>query len=277
LKLYPIQTGTVAIKKNQLVGEGTGALRLLNVLFGSEWTTPLPIIAWLIDHPEGMIVVDTGETSRTSEPDYFPRWHPYYRRAVRMSVAADDEIGPRLTKLGLSPADIRIVVLTHLHTDHAGGLHHFPKSDIYVHPSELAAAKSFSGKINGYLPHHWPKWFAPKPIAFQAGSVGPFDSVQYLTRAKDVMIIPTPGHTAAHVSVIVKNEGVSYFLAGDTTYTEATLRQRQVDGVSPNQKLALQTIDRILEYGRREPTVYLPTHDPGSIQRIEHRQIMAAG
>jgi hypothetical protein len=40
----------------------------------------------VIDHPEGIIVVDTGETARTSDPDYFPRWHPYYRGSVRMNV-----------------------------------------------------------------------------------------------------------------------------------------------------------------------------------------------
>jgi N-acyl homoserine lactone hydrolase len=277
LKIHPIQTGTVAIKKNQQIGRGLGALRLLNVFLGSEWTAPLPIIAWLIDHPEGPIVVDTGETARTGEPDYFPRWHPYYRLAVRMSVAAEDEIGPQLTRLGLSAADIRVVVLTHLHTDHAGGLHHFPKSEIYVHASELAAARGFSGKINGYLPHRWPKWFVPKPIAFEAELVGTFDHVQYLTQAKDVMIVPTPGHTASHVSVIVQQEGISYFLAGDTTYAEATLRQRQVDGVSPDKKRALQTIDKILEYAGREPMVYLPAHDPATIQRLESRQVLAAG
>jgi len=277
LKIHPIQTGTVAIKKNQQIGRGPGALRLLNVFLGSAWTAPLPILAWLIDHPEGPIVVDTGETARTSEPAYFPRWHPYYRLAVRMSVAAEDEIGPQLARLGLSSADIRVVVLTHLHTDHAGGLRHFPKSEIYVHPSELAVARGSLGKVNGYLPHRWPKWFAPKPIAFETEPVGTFDDVQYLTGAKDVMIVPTPGHTASHVSVIVEDEGISFFLAGDTTYAEATLRQRQVDGVSPDKNLALQTIDRISKYAGREPMVYLPTHDPATIQRLESRQVLAAG
>ena len=42
-----------------------------------NWTDPMPIYAWLIEHPEGLIVVDTGESARVNEPGYPPRWHPY--------------------------------------------------------------------------------------------------------------------------------------------------------------------------------------------------------
>jgi hypothetical protein len=55
MKIYPIQTGTVVIKKNQQVGQGQGALRQLNMLLGSEWTMPLPILAWVIEHPTGLL------------------------------------------------------------------------------------------------------------------------------------------------------------------------------------------------------------------------------
>ena len=273
MKIHPIQTGTVVIKRNQQVGKGVGAMRLLNMLFGSEWTAPLPILAWVIDHPEGIIIVDSGETSHaTTQPDYFPRWHPYYRLAVRMTVKSEDEIGPQLHKLGIQPADVKTVILTHLHTDH------FPKSDIYVHSAELVAARSFEGRImNGYLPYRWPTWFSPKHFAFQAEQVGSFDQVQYLTHARDVIIVPTHGHTPSHVSVIVRQDGVSYFLAGDTTYTEEFLINRQVDGVSPNKSRSLRTIDQILKYITLEHTVYLPTHDPSSIQRLARTQITVAG
>ena len=101
MKIHAIQTGTVVIKKNQQVGKGAGFSRQLNILFGSEWTEPLPILAWVIEHPEGIIVVDTGETARAAEPGYFPAWHPYYRMAVRLNVAPEEEIGPQLQKLGI--------------------------------------------------------------------------------------------------------------------------------------------------------------------------------
>src|SRR5713226_8464833 len=118
IRIHALQTGTVMIKTCQLRGRGQGAGRMLNTLTGSEWTPSLPIYAWVIEHPEGVIVVDTGETARTSEAGYFPRWHPFHRLAARMSVRPEDEIGPQLQRLGISPREVRQVILTHFHTDH---------------------------------------------------------------------------------------------------------------------------------------------------------------
>ncbi len=79
MRIHALQTGTVAIKQRQRQGVGLGTRRRLNTLFDSAWTEPLPIYVWVIEHPEGIIVVDTGETARAAEPGYFPWWHPYYR------------------------------------------------------------------------------------------------------------------------------------------------------------------------------------------------------
>src|SRR5689334_2641590 len=71
MKIHPIQTGTVQIKPSQRVGRGRGWMRQVNILLDRTWTEPLPIYAWAIETDEGVIVVDTGETARTSEPGYF--------------------------------------------------------------------------------------------------------------------------------------------------------------------------------------------------------------
>ena len=52
-------------------------MRLSNTFTDRHWTEPLPIYVWAIEHPEGLIVIDTGETSRASQPGYFSAWHPY--------------------------------------------------------------------------------------------------------------------------------------------------------------------------------------------------------
>jgi hypothetical protein len=76
LQIHLLQTGLVRIKSAQRRRRLGGLAR---VILDRTWTEWLPIYAWAIEHPEGAIVVDTGETARTSEPDYFPQWHPYYR------------------------------------------------------------------------------------------------------------------------------------------------------------------------------------------------------
>ena len=58
----------------------------------------------------------------------------------------DDEIGPQLRARGFDPGDVRWVVLTHLHTDHAGGLAHFPNSEIVITREEFEYAKGRRGR-----------------------------------------------------------------------------------------------------------------------------------
>src|SRR5271154_5248488 len=120
MKIHAIRTGTVQVKECQRIGRGRGLMRQVNILLDRSWTEPLPIYAWAIETDEGVIVVDTGETAKTREWGYFPVWHPYYYLAVRIDVTPEQEIGPRLREIGIHAADVRTVVLTHMHTDHAG-------------------------------------------------------------------------------------------------------------------------------------------------------------
>jgi N-acyl homoserine lactone hydrolase len=268
MKIHALQTGTVRVKASQRVGHGYGPLRQANILLDRSWTEPLPIHAWAIETNEGVIVVDTGETARTSEPGYFPRWHPYFQLAVEMDVTPEQEIGPQLRTAGIGTEEVRTLILTHLHTDHAGGLHHFPKSEILVSGEELRLAKGFRGQLRGYLPNRWPEWFDPRAIAFETIPFGPFDRSRPVTSDGRVVIVPTPGHTPGHVSVIVVDGDVSYFLAGDTSFTQELLIEQKVDGVSPNRAISLRTLHTILRYAQERPTVYLPTHDPESGSRL---------
>jgi N-acyl homoserine lactone hydrolase len=122
--VHAIRTGFVQVRRAQMERRRNGLGRVADMLFDPEWTSWLPIYAWLIEHEDGLILVDTGETSRVHELGYHPSWHPFYRRAVHFSVHPEEEIGPQLRALGVPLRDIRQVILTHLHTDHAGGLIH---------------------------------------------------------------------------------------------------------------------------------------------------------
>jgi len=266
-KVHAIRTGLVRIKRSQMAGRGRGLARLGHILTDPEWSDWVPIHAWLVEHDEGLILVDTGETARVHQRGYHPRWHPFYRRASRFQVSPEDEIGPQLQTLGVKARDIRQVVLTHLHTDHAGGLAHVVGRKTWLHPIEWQAAKGLGGQGQGYLPHRWPKWWDPEPLRFESQALGPFQERMPLTSRGDVFVVPTPGHTPGHVSVVVRG-APSIFIAGDTSYTEELLRQGVVDGVSPDPDVARQTNHRILAFAREQPLVYLPSHDPQSADRL---------
>jgi N-acyl homoserine lactone hydrolase len=270
INIHAVQTGTVDIKTAHRIRKPGGLIR---VFTDSKWTEWLPIYAWVIDHPEGIIIVDTGETSKSSDPNYYPRWHPFYR-SVRMNVRPEDEIGLQLRGMGITHEDIKTLVLTHFHTDHAGGLHHFPGTEILVSETGHRLASGFGGRLRGYLPNRWPEWFSPKPITFVPERFGPFEQSYKVTQAGDVLIVPTPGHSPGHVSVLVNTEDVIFFLAGDTSYSQSLLIKRTPDGVSPRASVAVDTMDRILRLADSQPLVYLPTHDPESVDRLAEKRTL---
>jgi glyoxylase-like metal-dependent hydrolase (beta-lactamase superfamily II) len=271
-KIHAISTGKVTIRPSQVEGKGADSMRVLKVFLDRRWTEPLPIYAWAIEHPEGVVVVDTGETANTAEPGYYPRWHPYYRN-VKTVVKRDEEIGPQLEEIGIKANEVRQVILTHMHTDHAGGLCHFPNSEIVIMKRAFELARGFRGMIRGFLPHRLPSWLSPRLIDLSNEKYGPFPKSLRITKAGDIILVPTSGHTEAHISVVLETSDFKYFFAGDTSYNQDLMLRGKIDGVSANANAAHETIQNIQRFTTIEPVVYLPSHDPDSEKRLVNDEV----
>jgi N-acyl homoserine lactone hydrolase len=273
MRIHAIQTGRVQIKQAQIAGRGHGLWRQIQPIVSSEWAEWVPVYAWAIEHAEGVIVVDTGSGGHLRS---LPRWHPYFRLAARFEIEPEQEIGPQLRSLGISARDVKTLVLTHLHIDHDGGLAHFPHSRIFVDSSEIARAAGIRGSLLGYLPRRWPSWFDPQPLAWQPLRYGPFPQSARLTAAGDVIAVPTPGHTPNHVSVSMRDGEEQIMLAGDASYSESTMLRGAIDGVTPDEAASTATLADIRALCAARPTIYLPTHDPRSAERLAGRCTVAA-
>ena len=272
MRIHAIQTGTVKIKTAQVEGRGHGLRRQLAVYTDRNWTEWLPTYAWAIEHPEGVIVVDTGQGVHLLETP--ASYHPFLRWEVVFRIEREEEVGPQLRALGIGPRDVKKVVLTHLHIDHDGGLAHFPYSEIIVASGELGTASGWAGRIRGYLPNRWPSWFDPAPLNLMAEPYGSFTRSRRLTHSGDVVAVATPGHTADHVSILVQEDDTTIFLAGDTSYNENLMLAGSVDGVTPDERMSRATLGAIRSFAQSRPTVYLPTHDPQSGNRLANRRLV---
>ena len=271
MKVHAIKTGSVRVKTAQTEARGGDLASKLAIFADPQWTDWLPTFAFAIEHEEGVIVVDTGQAVHLLEAQR-QSFHPYFRWEVGFQIEPEEEVGPQLRALGIGAHDVKQVVLTHLHIDHDGGLAHFPHSEILAAGGEIDRAKGLMGTIQGYLPQRWPSWFSPVRVDLSDGPFGPFAASKRLTKAGDVIVVATPGHTADHLSVVVEDGDRTIFIAGDTSYSEALMLAGKVDGVSPHQNISSATLSGIRLLGQQRSLVYLPTHDPDSGVRLTARQ-----
>ena len=272
--IIPIKTGTIRIRPKHRAGDKTKSLwrRRLELLTDRNWTEPLPIYTYLVEHSEGLILLDCGETSKAG---FFPWWHPFFRFNMDLLVEPGDEIGPQLRARGIDPTrDLKALVLSHLHHDHADGLEYFEGTEVIVSQDNYDAAKGIPGTIRGAVPQQWPTWFEPTLREFDGPAISSFEGSIPLTDDGTVFAVPTPGHMAGHLSLVVRTDDVTWFLAGDATYDQDLLLQRVVDGPAEDVPTSLATMDRIAHFAANEPTVLLPAHDPAAEERLAQRNLL---
>lgn len=266
MQVHAITTGYVKITEKWRQGEGTGVMRLVNTIFDKQQSDWLPIWCFVIEHEAGLIVVDTGIAANANDPVYFPPYMPLLQKAAQFKISREAELDYQMCDQGLNPDDVRYVIMTHLHQDHDGGLHHFKNAEFIVSQKEWDAASGLAGRMGGYLNHRWFDGFAPTTINFTDGAFASFaESYQLLP---GVTLVPTYGHSAGHLSVIVEKGSRSFVFAGDMAYTEQALQQVILDGVTSDLEIATESMRQMREYVNTHETVFLPSHDPESEKRL---------
>lgn len=207
----------------------------------------LPVNAFLVAHPSGLCLFDTGQAAHAAEPGYLPRWHPYLRLA-RFELAQGDEIAAQLRARGVESTSVRWVVLSHMHTDHVGGVKDFPGAEIVVSTKDWERAQGLAGRLRGYVPQHWPRGVKPRLVDLSGPPLGPFGASLDLAGDGALLLVSTPGHTSGHLSLIARDDSSGFFLGGDIAHTSAELVEKEPE---------------IAHFCEAEGLVVLLAHDDG--------------
>ncbi|MDO5655892.1 MAG: N-acyl homoserine lactonase family protein [Flavobacteriaceae bacterium] len=269
IEIIPIQTGTVAVKQKFIDARFKNFLSKPDFLLDKIFTNHLPIWLWVIKHPEGIFVIDTGENSKVNDKDYFDKvgfftkW--VNRTQFKFEVEPNQEVGEQLKRLGITKDKIKKVILTHLHIDHFDGLHDFEGVEIVINKLEWEKP-SFS------IPELFPKWLKPTLVTTDKTISGGFNAFP-LTDSNDLFLIHTPGHTIGHCSVLLCGTDLSVIFAGDVVYTQEQIQNNAFAGVNQNFKIAKNTYAVLKSFMSIQPTIFLPSHDPNSANRLKEMEI----
>jgi N-acyl homoserine lactone hydrolase len=165
-------------------------------LEGAVRTVTVPVTAYLLIHPSGLTVFDTGLGPRFCRPDGSPQ-----------EGAADLEesgrIDSQIRAAGFDPDEVETVVNSHLHTDHAGGNVWLSHARVVVQASEWEYASTTND-----VAYHRPEYDTGQDIRCITGELDLFDD-------GSVLAYPTLGHTPGHQSLRVQTTSGPVVLAGD--------------------------------------------------------------
>ncbi|MBA3807465.1 MAG: MBL fold metallo-hydrolase [Solirubrobacterales bacterium] len=257
MKIHLLRTGTVRLKHSFLF-PSRGVRRQLDLFLPGEWSEPVPIHCWAIEHDGRLLLVDSGETAGVKDVPF-----------ARFQVTPEQELPAAMAASGLALQDVSEVVLTHHHGDHVDGLIHV-RAPVLIHEEELRHLRTaFPSVMRRVLRQPLPPYFAPRTFALDGGPFGAFARSRALSDDGRILAVGTPGHTPGHISVIcIDDSGRHVMLAGDATDTLEQLLALRADAVAPDPKVHVATLEAIKAHCAQHPTVYLPSHDPQTAERL---------
>lgn len=227
--------------------------------------SPLPIPAFLVDHPSaGPVLVDTGlHASVASAPA--ANLGALGARMYDIRMSAEQAVPAQLEALGVDPLSVRAVVMTHLHYDHASGVSAFPEATFVVSREEWDAAAS-GGVLQGYRPRQFDHAFDWRTIDYantELDSFAGFGRSVDLFGDGSIRLVFTPGHTAGHQSVVLRLHDRELLLTGDATYRRRAVEEDELPLFCADEHLYRRSVSEIRAYVERTPTaVVICGHDP---------------
>jgi glyoxylase-like metal-dependent hydrolase (beta-lactamase superfamily II) len=206
---------------------------------------------FLLDTDEGVILIDTGFKADFAAPAKRLGAPLYMGELVNDYMSAFDE-------LGYKPEQVTKILITHKHNDHSDCISMFPNAKVYISPEDADAMKLPEG--GNIVRSEYKESYKNFPRAEKV--------------AEGIWFIEAKGHTKGNSIVILEHDGLFYMFHGDVTYCDAALKANKLSIIFEDKVAARETLDRVRQFIKDNPTVYLSTHCPEGYENLEMKRVM---
>ncbi len=247
-KIHVLHTGSVNVDRALPFKEKSlHPLPFSGWLRPNRWRMWVPVSAYLIEHPKGLILVDAGwhEDIRTNE-----RKHLGFLASTMISgiLPPGQSVREQLQRLGYKDRDLDLVIMTHLHSDHVSGLKHVAGAHrIIVSDLEWKAANKDANYIRSM-------WEGVNVETFEMKSIphGPYKSGLDLFGDGSIYLVFTPGHSKGMVSLLVKTEAGWVLLGSDVGYARKSWEEHILPGVTTSVDQADKSLRWLSDFSKRD-------------------------
>lgn len=216
-----------------------------------------PVISYVLDSPDGLILFDTGVSDSHTE-----EWLPEWEWLVDVTgITPDVCLEERLKSIGLAPDDFKYVIIGHLHVDHAGGLRLFREAgvEVIMHADEYKHATSVMAPENFYVPEDW---------AGLTEAKAPTLLDEETEIVKGVRTISLPGHTPGTMGLVIDLEHTgAVILSSDAIHTHENCGPPPVANVlAMDLARWAQSVEKLQRIAAERNAFVFPGHDETGLQ-----------
>ena len=241
---------------------------------GAKVQRTIPCSVLVLEHPtEGLILIDSGYGRRTAaDPKDYPG--AISVRMTNIKMDAHGAVADRLADIELEPSDVKHIVITHLHHDHAGGIEDFPDATLWMDEREWVAGTRTS-LFHGYDPRPYITR-QPSFVRFWGTEpYGPFPAHVDLFDDESIILLPSSGHTPGSIAVLINLPRGSFLYTGDTAWNDANWQIPAPKGrlartvVEANWRENMNALWRIRDWHQKYPDLtIIAGHEPQSMTRF---------
>lgn len=275
IKVHVLHCGSISVSPGVPRNEnGKGGRLTGQILAPAKGRVELPVSAYLIEHPKGLILMDTGWSRRISPAGvYDPKavrslLPPHLAAFYRPSVAPGQTALEQLARMGVRPEDLDLVLLSHLDPDHTCALEDFRNARRLLLAEE---ERWWTVRTVYHIRQPMELWFPYRPEIFwyKGTPIGPSRWSYDLFDDESVTLVNLPGHTDGMFGMLIRNRDRFLILAADAAFSRRSWEELIVPGFGFNPVAQKKSLLWLREMAADKGCLgILASHDPDILPQV---------